>query len=99
METKECDGTKRHASTGLKNGPQDWSSGGKPLLCVFYLEFSPMNVLFSYLVLFHTGKCYFQKVFMFYMSQLRRPLSPDSQGRGHWLSQVMPHPRDELWLG
>lgn len=76
---------------GLKMGHRIGPLVGN-LYCVsFILDFHPWMYFFFYFVLLHTGECYFQKMFMFYMSQLRRPLSQDSQGSGHWLSQVM-HP-------
>ena len=78
---------------GLKMGYRISSLVGK-LYCVpFILFFSPMNVLFSYLVLLHKGECYFQKVFILNMSQLRCPLSQIPKAGVIWLSLVM-HPSE-----
>ena len=83
METKECDGTQRHDSTGLKNGLQDWFSGGKTLLCAFYLVFFPHECTFFLpCAAPQRGTLLSKGVHIEHVTAEVPPL-PDSQGRGH----------------
>ena len=91
METKDVMEPKGMLPLGLKMGHRIGPLVGN-LYCVsFILDFPPWMYFFLTLCCSTQGNVTFKRCSCFTCHSWGAPLSPDSQGRGHWLSQVM-HP-------